>query len=1348
MGDDDIRSRRGLGVTGMIPGANRPLRRSAVPILTATLLLTLLFGLISVEPSAATVVVINGDWIVSGSGNVYDGVIFKVDGNVTIQSGGVLEINNGGLTFLQDSNHIYFLNIQDGGSGHGSLILDNSVLTTEPNQLSDYLKLTVTVAGTLLLRNGSVVKHPGTLTTTGDAILDVRDSVITGFTPEEIEDFVLDSDDNDDAPAMTFTGSSQVVLAGSSVDRLYENDTVLVSDSRFNITVEDTATFTIIDSFVGVDFLDSSAQHNVIRTIDSAQVYIYNMTLDEAQSNLALPTDWIPALVPESPGSSFYVHRWLDALVVDRFGSAVSGAYLEARLLPEGTQLAYFPDNGNGVVPGAVLLNYMGRTALNWNVTDSPGRARIPLLTEWVNGSSFDPTMPNSHFIGNYRIRSSFQGEVVYENLSFDAYPNLSEPSNNLKRTATLGDLIWPSPGMSYTWASDATLDYDIVLDGTLTITADITVTGASLTLLQGDPVTGKHYIIIEGEGSLTVVDGAIGSNLPLVVYLRDNGRLNTLGSDLFLNSVEGRGIIYSEGSSQVDLRNGRLEGDLQALGAGAGVRNMTLADSDLIFNNTGTSFLWTPTFEQGVSLALLSDDGNVGTRDFDIRNATFPEEIASSVVFSGTQYAHLTNVTFPGEGDWWTDRILGGAKVSFYWWLSIVAVDGVGDPVTDVNFTVSRLNPQTLTFSPIPAPASDDLYYASYVSGTIVAPTGVALYRALAQERFATQGWSNSTYRVNASVVVDGISYYASSEPTAAMMDNTVLMPVMFDWPDLRVEAVDVVFSRAPVQGAIVGVNVTVHNDGKANAIGAVVELREEGILVDSVETDVPLDGSVTVFLTWIPDVPGPRNLTIRALTRNDTADNTDLDFRNNRVDLVVQVLTKPDLELRASDYNTTRAVQGRSFTVHVVVYNLGNTSTGGEVALYLDSVTEENLLVLTEVTMIPAGGNASFDMEVTRSIAAGNYTLILIADPYNLLPEINENNNRVDFTLEIVPPEGQVFISSPSTGQSFNLGETILVTGSVDTPTGQPIPNMRVTVILRDQQGTFYQPGVTYTSQDGLFTVPLVIPADAPAGQWTLQVSTDTSTVQGASLQLSISRAVPWYEMNIPGVNLPLWMLMVIFAIFLLVAFAVAGYMRTVGVSRLVECGECGAFISQSATACPKCGTEFEKEMAKCSSCHAWIPMDVKSCPECGVEFTTGKARGGDYRDRMRKQYDKVVNKYRAEAARVLGHPPSEKEFQEWWRRQPTYVTFEAWLKEEEEMRKMGSKPCSFCGALNALTASVCHKCGTLMAETPQRSPPGQQPPSRPPMPPPAGQQRAPEQPIFKKVLKKPFTKKVREK
>jgi hypothetical protein len=56
------------------------------------------------------------------------------------------------------------------------------------------------------------------------------------------------------------------------------------------------------------------------------------------------------------------------------------------------------------------------------------------------------------------------------------------------------------------------------------------------------------------------------------------------------------------------------------------------------------------------------------------------------------------------------------------------------------------------------------------------------------------------------------------------------------------------------------------------------------------------------------------------------------------------------------------------------------------------------------------------------------------------------------------------------------------------------------------------------------------------------------------------------------------------------------------------------------------------------------------------------------------------------------------------------------------------MGSKPCPVCGTLNSVTATVCHKCGSLMKDQPARPPSGGSggmvQPSRPASPAPAAQ------------------------
>ena len=58
------------------------------------------------------------------------------------------------------------------------------------------------------------------------------------------------------------------------------------------------------------------------------------------------------------------------------------------------------------------------------------------------------------------------------------------------------------------------------------------------------------------------------------------------------------------------------------------------------------------------------------------------------------------------------------------------------------------------------------------------------------------------------------------------------------------------------------------------------------------------------------------------------------------------------------------------------------------------------------------------------------------------------------------------------------------------------------------------------------------------------------------------------------------------------------------------------------------------------------------------------------------------------------------SEAKFAEWWKKQPSYVSFERWLSQEEEKRKIAgtSFACPVCGTLNPKGSAICHKCGTV--------------------------------------------------
>ena len=328
-----------------------------------------------------------------------------------------------------------------------------------------------------------------------------------------------------------------------------------------------------------------------------------------------------------------------------------------------------------------------------------------------------------------------------------------------------------------------------------------------------------------------------------------------------------------------------------------------------------------------------------------------------------------------------------------------------------------------------------------------------------------------------------------------------------------------------------------------------------------------------------------------------------------------------------------------------------------------------------------------------------------MLVVDPSNSINEggaAQEANNYANLTLDVTPPpNGYVAIGTPGSGQTVDPGTALSVTGYVrDSTNDNGISGIQLTIELRSPTAVIAT-NTTSSGTDGLFVGEIVVP-DVQDGAYSVVVTPTAGSITPQTQSITITKTVPFLNRTVPILGLPYWLFFIILAAAAAAVIGVTLYWKIYGLGKMVECGECGAFIPEDSTSCPKCGVEFEKDMAKCSNCQAWIPIDVKQCPECGVEFATGEVEMADYQEKMRLQYDEVVQKFKEEASRQLGRALSDREFQEWWRKQPTFVTFEDWLREEEEMRKMGSKPCPTCGTLNSVTATVCHKCGSLMRET----------------------------------------------
>ena len=524
-----------------------------------------------------------------------------------------------------------------------------------------------------------------------------------------------------------------------------------------------------------------------------------------------------------------------------------------------------------------------------------------------------------------------------------------------------------------------------------------------------------------------------------------------------------------------------------------------------------------------------------------------------------------------------------------------------------------------------------------------------------------------------------------------------------LFTWPDLAITSADVQFSTDPVLNNDAQVRVVAHNVGTNRATGAILEVWEGAQRVGGPVTfDISPGLDVTLTVLWRPSSTGAHLLTFSLRTPTSTdIRNKDYVLGNNNATFSVNALTPPDLALHQSDYPGVRTVtQNQPFTIDVLVYNAGQTA-----ALNVSVAAFFGALQLGRVDGRTIGTFLNVSLNVSGIPLTGNQQILLKVDPDNRINEggaAQEANNTATVTFNVLPPQGYVAMMSPSAGQTLEPGASLGVTGYVrDQSTNNGIAGVALTIELR-QGAAVMASNTTVTQADGFFIGTLAVAPGLPDGSYDVVVTPSSGIIGPGTQPITVKKSLPFLSSPVPILGVPWWLFLVILGAAVAVAAGVTVYWKVYGLGKMVECGECGAFIPEDATTCPKCGVEFERDMAKCSNCQAWIPVDVKQCPECGVEFATGEVEMADYQEKMRLQYDEVVTKFKEEASRQLGRALSDREFQEWWRKQPTFVTFEDWLREEEEMRKMGSKPCPTCGTLNSVTATVCHKCGSLMRET----------------------------------------------
>ncbi|TFG69218.1 MAG: hypothetical protein E4H25_04920, partial [Methanomassiliicoccus sp.] len=557
-----------------------------------------------------------------------------------------------------------------------------------------------------------------------------------------------------------------------------------------------------------------------------------------------------------------------------------------------------------------------------------------------------------------------------------------------------------------------------------------------------------------------------------------------------------------------------------------------------------------------------------------------------------------------------------------------------------------------------------------------------------------------------------------------------------VLDYADLSLNAIEflagdpsVIVSSVP-GGQTVYVRSVLYNDGEAPVLNPVVSLTvnysdSETEFFNQTLYGVLYEGS-QFAVEFVYSAPFVMNNTVFTFTMdaNRYGAVTETDLTNNVVTDTLTVLDiREDFKVGVDDISVDDGSNahefGRLITITANIYNLGGTDPGSVSIRFNLTFGSLEYEIGIRATNIPWGMMTPVFMPyMINQTIGGTYSISVYVDyDDNYSNEKNEENNEAAIDFEIVDLVYHISMTTNADTGEYKAGDNAFVTlyvfygatapdvGSEEAVSG--LPGVSVNLVSPDSIVLVRADPIS-TSATGQASFTVVLLTSLETGQYTLVPVILEDEQPSFSLTISI-------DGEVSGRGIALWVWLVIIGVIVGSVLGVTAYIYFRGLGKLVECGECGAFIPAGNKRCPKCGVEFEVGTMKCSECGAWVPAESTECPNCGVKFVGEEIGEEDYLEKMRREYDEMVSKYRELAKPELGKKFSDKKFEEWWATQPTYISFDDWLAKEEEKRKEGPVPCPVCGTMNPKESTVCHKCGTVFGvET--EVPPGKQPPTPP--------------------------------
>ncbi len=336
-------------------------------------------------------------------------------------------------------------------------------------------------------------------------------------------------------------------------------------------------------------------------------------------------------------------------------------------------------------------------------------------------------------------------------------------------------------------------------------------------------------------------------------------------------------------------------------------------------------------------------------------------------------------------------------------------------------------------------------------------------------------------------------------------------------------------------------------------------------------------------------------------------------------------------------------------------------------------------------------------------------NYTMMgvklhqfsLIINPNKTVPERSYSNNIANASLNVIPPVLEVTyrVVSQEHNNKIYEGDHIVVIVMV--------LNKNATDALGKN---VYVSGAHVNVQFGSLGTHSAVTNDYGVARIELVAKKSGSFKPTITVSYFGSQTTPttsMYKVEPKPFVIP-WIWVILAVILIAVAiFFLYGYLSfKKEASEYMVCGNCGHLIPADAEKCPYCGAVFEKDKVQCPDCGSWIDADSQYCTVCGSVFVEPTDKNYDKYVALRDRYEQYLEKYKEEARKYIGENYKKEEFFNWWKTHPEYISFQEWIKRQEEEIEGETVKCTVCGALNPKDAKICRVCGSVLPGASEKS------------------------------------------